>query len=220
MRFGLIGHPINHSKSPELFRKAFGSKHTYELIEGGDFEKSWKRFLDSFDAVNVTAPFKERAAASSDIQSPEVAAIGAANICVKTPEGIKACNSDYLGVKKIITSRGLQNCGRVLVIGFGGAGRAAAAACRDLGMDIVVCNRSTDKAACLRPLEDIPSLSETAGLIIYTLPAGIPQISALAGKRVLEANYRNPSVTDAGEYISGEVWLKAQAECGFPLMIK
>ena len=59
MKYGLIGHPISHSKSPELFRAAYpdAADMTYDLIEEADFERAYRRFLDEYDAVNVTAPF-------------------------------------------------------------------------------------------------------------------------------------------------------------------
>ena len=98
-RFGLIGHPIAHSLSPALFKAGYDGRYPYELIETADFEEAYKRFLEGYDGINVTAPFKERAFAKADILSPECKTIGATNLLVKTPEGIKAYNSDYLGVR-------------------------------------------------------------------------------------------------------------------------
>ena len=64
-KYGLIGDPIKGSGSPALFEAAYkgvkGGEYSYDLIEGGDFEKSFQRFIDEYAAVNVTAPFKERA---------------------------------------------------------------------------------------------------------------------------------------------------------------
>ena len=60
-KFGLIGHPIAHSQSPALFKAGYGGKYAYDLIEGEDFEASYQNFLDSYDGINVTAPFKEKA---------------------------------------------------------------------------------------------------------------------------------------------------------------
>ena len=99
MKFGLIGHPIAHSLSPALFKAGYDSRYPYQLIEGADFEDSYRRFLEGYDGINVTAPFKEPAFAKADILSPECEAIGATNLLVKTPDGIKAYNSDYLGVR-------------------------------------------------------------------------------------------------------------------------
>ena len=96
--FGLIGHPIAHSQSPRLFDAAYHGKYSYDLIHGEVFEESYDRFLKDYRAVNVTAPFKEKAYEKADIVSGPVALTGAANILVKTPEGVSAYNSDFTGV--------------------------------------------------------------------------------------------------------------------------
>lgn len=96
--FGLIGHPIEHSQSPRLFETAYHGKYGYDLIRGQYFEESYAKFLKGYKAVNVTAPFKEKAYEKADIVSGPVALTGAANILVKTPEGVSAHNSDFTGV--------------------------------------------------------------------------------------------------------------------------
>ena len=96
--FGLIGHPIEHSLSPRLFEAAYHGKYSYDLIHGDVFEESYLKFLKDYRAVNVTAPFKEKAYAKADIVSGPVALTGAANILVNTPEGVSAYNSDFTGV--------------------------------------------------------------------------------------------------------------------------
>ena len=96
--FGLIGHPIEHSQSPRLFETAYHGKYRYDLIKGQYFEESYAKFLKGYKAVNVTAPFKEKAYEKADIVSGPVALTGAANILVKTPEGVSAHNSDFTGV--------------------------------------------------------------------------------------------------------------------------
>ena len=96
--FGLIGHPIEHSQSPKLFETAYHGKYGYDLIRGQYFEESYAKFLKGYKAVNVTAPFKEKAYEKADIVSGPVALTGAANILVKTPEGVSAHNSDFTGV--------------------------------------------------------------------------------------------------------------------------
>ena len=98
-RFGLIGHPIAHSLSPALFKAGYDGRYPYELIETADFEEAYGRFLEGYDGINVTAPFKELAFAKADILSEECKVIKATNLLVKTPEGVKAYNSDYLGVQ-------------------------------------------------------------------------------------------------------------------------
>ena len=64
-KFGLIGHPIAHSLSPALFNAGYDGRYTYELIESPDFEEAYEKFLNSYDGINVTAPFKELAFAKA-----------------------------------------------------------------------------------------------------------------------------------------------------------
>lgn len=98
MKFGLIGDPISHSQSPELFRRAYNGKYDYDLIEGKYFEESYSKFLKGYKAINVTAPFKEAAYEKADVVSGPAALIGAANILVKGEDGVSCHNSDFTGI--------------------------------------------------------------------------------------------------------------------------
>ena len=106
MKFGLIGHPIEHSLSPALFKAGYGGMYPYDLIITEDFEEAYRRFLDGYDGINVTAPFKELALRHADIISEECRLAGAANILIKTPQGITAYNSDFRGL--VAMFRGLK----------------------------------------------------------------------------------------------------------------
>lgn len=251
-KFGLIGHPIEHSMSPRLFSAAYGGRYQYDLILGADFEKSWQRFLDEYDGINVTAPFKDLAYAKADILSPEVEATMASNLLVKTSLGIEAHNSDFLGVAKMIRelSDGLRSKGgrplrSVLVVGCGGAAKAAAAAAYMQEMEVTVANRSVEKAQAfvdhlsmfglLRPCSAGGSINAcgldrmpSADLVIYCLPVQIPQMDDLSMRFFIEANYRDPaysqkyldeSARNSGNsvYIDGSRWLVAQAVTGYAL---
>jgi len=220
-RFGLIGHPIEHSASPELFARAYNGKWPYDLIEGSDFEASWQRFLSDYKAINITAPFKENAFRRVDAEGvldESVRTMGAINIAVKEEDGlVHGYNSDYLGVLELLRERGFGPGSTVVVAGFGGAGKAAAAAAGKLGCDVVVCNR-TRHTPDIRPLSELPVLATVADLLIYTLAFPIPELEALEVPAVLEANYRTPCLEGCPGYISGKLWHRAQAETGYPLM--
>ena len=101
-RFGLLGYPIAHSLSPSLFKAGYDGRYDYELVEQEDFDTAWRIFLKRYQAVNVTAPFKELAAAMDLLPSDEVSLTGATNLVVKTPLGLEAYNSDYRAVLRII----------------------------------------------------------------------------------------------------------------------
>jgi shikimate dehydrogenase len=227
-RFGLIGHPIAHSLSPALFKAGYGGKYPYELIDTADFEEAYNRFLNGYDGINVTAPFKELAYAKADILSEECRIIKATNLLVRTPEGVKAYNSDYLGVRMWLqeAAEGLKrtppqphSTARVLIIGTGGAGKAAAVAAASLGMDLILINRSIEKAEAVagsiaemnedivvevHPMEDFRCCFRKADIVIYNIPSAIPALGELTSedfnpghqKFILEANYRNPSFDD------------------------
>ena len=243
-RFGLIGHPIAHSLSPALFKAGYGGKYPYELIDTADFEEAYNRFLNGYDGINVTAPFKELAYAKADILSEECRIIKATNLLVRTPEGVKAYNSDYLGVRMWLqeAAEGLKSVlppwpqgegptkwegffstppqphgtARVLIVGTGGAGKAAAVAAASLGMELTLMNRSIEKAEAVagsiaemnedivvevHPMEDFRCCFRKADIVIYNIPSAIPALGELTSedfnpgyqKFILEANYRNPS---------------------------
>ena len=202
-RFGLIGHPIAHSLSPALFRAAYGGKYTYDLIETPDFEEAWARFLAGYKAINVTAPFKGNAFERADWKSPECARSGATNLVVKTPEGLKAYNSDYLGVRALLEPLAR---GTAAVIGFGGAGKAALAAAEDLGFDTRL-YRHTEIAQGV-----------SADVIVYTLPRFAEGADRLECAHLLEANYKDPCLTGHPGYIPGTAWHLMQAVLGYALM--
>ena len=69
-KFGLIGDPIATSLSPLLFNAGYSGELEYDLIEGNDFDASWKRFLDEYDGINVTSPFKEKAFRKAELFTP------------------------------------------------------------------------------------------------------------------------------------------------------
>ena len=238
-RFGLIGHPIEHSLSPTLFRAGYDGRYPYELIQTSDFEEAYARFLADYDGINVTAPFKELAVRKADILSDECKVIGATNLLIKTPDGIKAYNSDYLGVRLWISmvSDGLKSMlpPKVLIVGTGGAGKAAGQAARSLGCEVILMNR-TQYSEDIRPLSEFREAFRDADIVIYNLPvrlAGLEQLSSedfIEGKAkyILEANYRNPSfdkdliqrlqaIHPQVEYTKGETWLLLQALTGYEI---
>lgn len=228
MKFGLIGHPIAHSLSPALFRAGYDGRFPYDLIETPDFEQAYERFLREYDGINVTAPFKELALAKADLVTPECRLVGATNLLRKTPEGITAYNSDYrglcqwlAGVVARLSPPLQQRTAKVLIVGMGGAGKAAAAAAWTMGCSLTLMNRHIEKAEEMasqlvgegredievRPMEDFMACFQEADIIIYNLPVRLPVLDAIARggaaddgmarqfrtRHLLEANYKDPS---------------------------
>ena len=200
-RFGLIGHPIAHSLSPFLFKAGYDGKYPYELIETSDFDEAYSRFLSGYQGINVTAPFKELAYAKADILSDECKLIKATNLLINSPEGVKAYNSDFLGVRlwiqEVMDPAKEGQC--VLITGCGGAGKAAAIAAASLGLKVILMNRDMSKAeviaesidsmpecpkAEIRTLEEFPECFRRADIIIYNIPTAIAALDNLTDKDI------------------------------------
>lgn len=205
IKFGLAGYPIADSLSPRLFDAAYHGNWPYELLESTDFEAIIKRFrTEDFKAINVTAPFKTLALGVSDVISEEARRCGAANILVRKDGRIEAHNSDFLALKEML--RGAES---VLVIGGGGAGKAALSAARALGVEPSL--RHHDELA--EPLE--------ADVVVCTLPRYAPGLEHIRCRKLIEANYKTPccdALPGIKEYIPGTTWLKLQAILGYELM--
>ena len=277
MKFGLIGHPIEHSLSPALFKAGYDGLYPYELIETSDFEKAYSIFLKEYDGINVTAPFKELAIKKADILSEECQKIGATNLLIKTAGGVMAHNSDYLGVRIWIeeisrlaslarndreaarndreaarndkdttqndrdtTQNDREGCDKedkttVLIVGMGGAGKAAAEAGRSLGCEVILMNR-TQYNNEIRPLSQFKEAFKVADIVIYNLPVRLPELDMICKedfiegkpKNILEANYRNPSFDNnlihkfeqmhpQIQYTGGKTWLLLQALTGYEI---
>lgn len=252
-RFGLIGFPIAHSLSPRLFKAAYGGRFSYDLLEYEDFDTAFRLFMKSYDAVNITAPFKEFAFDKAKLRSHESELIGAANILVKTTRGLSCFNSDCTAVRTLLenfnsNATGSGRLRNVLVVGCGGAGKAAAVAAFMLGLDVTLMNRniaraltfvhhlSSSKVSAL-PIDRFRSELFRHDAMIYTLPTVLdsppfssdidtnqPESPSL--KLIIEANYRDPAFTpeilgrlpQTVEYIPGEQWLLQQALTGYGLM--
>lgn len=237
MKYGLIGYPISHSKSPELFRAAYPDRPemTYDLIEEDDFERAYRRFEKDYEAVNVTAPFKGDAFRKVDIADTIARELYAVNILKKKDGKIYGYNSDFWALKKMLApyaQPGKRT--KVLVIGCGGAAKAAALAALKLRMSVTVANRDFRKVRefCFTGGGMIPvrleQAAELAGLmdiLIYTLPLRTDLVDRLPleGRVVVEPNYKDPCLREMCEaagatYISGMDWLGEQAIAGYQLM--
>ena len=123
----------------------------------------------------------------------------------------------------------------MLVVGLGGAGKAAAAAAESLGMTVTKMNRTVKDENTL-PLDDFRKYFRESDIIIYNIPAAIPALNELSDadftpgkpKFILEANYKNPSfdkvmterLDEAGgsvSYTGGRTWLLYQAVTGYEI---
>jgi len=94
----------------------------------------------------VSLPHKEAALALAGTASEAAHAIGAANTLTARAAGLAADNTDWMGVVAALEPHGPWAGKRALVLGAGGAARAAVFALRQLGMEVALSNRTRERA--------------------------------------------------------------------------
>ena len=151
---GVCGWPVAHSRSPQMHNAALaaagltGWRYLRLPLPPEVFAETVRALpAAGFRGVNVTIPHKHAALALADAASDAARAIGAANTLTFEDGAIVADNTDAPG---LLAALGEPVAGRrALVLGAGGAGRAAAWALASAGADVAVWNRTPERARVL-----------------------------------------------------------------------
>lgn len=156
---GVAGQPIGHSLSPLIHRAwiaAAGLDADYRAF-GPEDEAGFAALVAEGRAgglrgLNVTAPFKAAALALADEASATARLCGSANLLVFERGRNRADSTDGEGLMAALAEQApeLDVAGQsVLILGAGGAARAAVAALKAAGADVGVLNRSAERARVL-----------------------------------------------------------------------
>jgi len=151
-KYGLLGFPLDHSLSPEIYREIFadnGNNYAqYDLIPIAS-ESLLKDFLQrkhDWEGFNVTIPYKKKVLHLMDWVSEEAAETGAVN-CIKVGKGEEPAysgyNTDFLAFLEIIRPviDGRDFC--ALVLGSGGSAASVMLALKKLGDHLSECLQVT-----------------------------------------------------------------------------
>jgi shikimate dehydrogenase len=152
-RLAVLGHPVAHSRSPAMQNAALAAlgldnEWRYEAIDLApeEFERRVGAMADEgFAGANVTVPYKHAALELADRASEVALAIGAANTLTFTESGIAADNTDAGGLRDSLP--GSPRGRRALVLGAGGAARAAILMLAREGGVVDVWNRTSSRAS-------------------------------------------------------------------------
>jgi shikimate dehydrogenase len=171
-RYGLVGHPVEHSRSPlihTLFARQTGQHLTYELIDASPeaFETAVRGFgAAGGKGLNVTVPHKEAAFALVDEVSDVATAAGAVNTISIDHGRLRGDNTDGIGFIRDVTVNHRQTLAgrKIIVLGAGGAARGIVGPLLAAGpSELVIANRSQARAVQLvehfgaaRPLRALP----------------------------------------------------------------
>ncbi len=150
LRFAVIGDPVAHSMSPLMHNAAYrslGMPHSYEAIRV-THDTELRSIIDqlrngTLAGVNVTIPHKRAVLSLVDEVDEIASAVGAANTLHCRSGRVCATNTDAPAILAELTSLGLKELNRALVIGSGGAARAAIVAMR-ASREIVVHARAPE----------------------------------------------------------------------------
>ena len=142
MRFGVLGWPVAHSRSPAMFR-ALGVAYQKLPVPPELFDETVRALGPAgFRGANVTIPHKEAALALADKPTERATEIGAANTLTFTDDGIAADNTDAPGFLAALPIEPES----ALVLGAGGSARAVIWALRGRGVQVSVWNRTPKRA--------------------------------------------------------------------------
>ena len=175
IRLCVIGNPISHSKSPEIHTKLLriaGIEGSYTAVrvlseELPEFVHSAK--AGAWDGFNVTMPHKEAILPLLDELSPTAKAIGGVNTVVIHHGRAIGHNTDAPGLLEALS---IPVAGKTaLILGFGGAGKAAAYALSQAGATVKVCCRHPKSGQY--NWEKMTNLAAGCDLLVNATPLGM-----------------------------------------------
>jgi shikimate dehydrogenase len=187
---GLIGWPVEHSRSPAMHNAAFAA-----------LQLSWRYILlptpldqladvvarirsGELQGANVTIPHKQAVMPFLDEIDLAAQAVGAVNTIVRCDDRLIGYNTDTIGFKRALLGTGVAvNDQPCAVLGAGGSARAVIYVLRGLRAHTTVYARDVEKARALhadcRPLGALAEIDRATRLIVNTTPVGLsPNVDA------------------------------------------
>jgi 3-dehydroquinate dehydratase / shikimate dehydrogenase len=149
--FGVIGNPIIHSLSPLIHNAAFAS-HGLDAVYVPFLVKNAKAFWEAcngwIDGLSITIPHKQELLESVDLIEDVAQRIGAINTIYRDEDHRPiGANTDASAAVECIERQVGTLAGRhVTILGAGGVSRAIAFSLRDRGAELVIANRTLDRA--------------------------------------------------------------------------
>ncbi|HTP52277.1 MAG TPA: shikimate dehydrogenase [Anaeromyxobacteraceae bacterium] len=252
--FALLGWPVGHSLSPAMQNAALAEANVDAVylalpVAPPDLADALRgAHALGLKGLNVTVPHKEEAARLCRSLDPIAARVGAVNTLTRLDEGWAGHNTDAPAVRGLLTDAGVGPRSRGLVLGAGGAARAAVWALLQAGAEVTVAARRPEVAARLCremalglgkpesmaravPWEEAPSQVIRADAVVHATSLGMPEkagelppLAWRAGQVALDFVYGDTtfarSARDAGtRLISGEEVLVRQGALAFRLWL-
>ncbi|MGN0156176.1 MAG: shikimate dehydrogenase [Lachnospiraceae bacterium] len=154
---GVIGNPVTHTMSPTIHNTlaaCMGKNMVYVPfpVKEDISNAIAGAFALGVVGMNVTVPYKSAVIPHLKSIDSKAEQIGAVNTLVRTENGYKGYNTDMPGLYRALLSEGIEISGnRIIIIGAGGAARAAAFLCAwKQAKEVYLLNRTPQKAVRIR----------------------------------------------------------------------
>ena len=153
--YAVIAKPVGHSKSPLIHNRAFRSvgydgMYVPLLVEPGDVGDFFHLMRKlPLSGVSVTIPHKQSVIEHLDEIDPVAEGIGAVNTLYWKDGRLAGTNTDAIGISAPLSRRLNLRGSRSLVVGNGGAAKAAIVALQQGGATVTVTGRDPARVARL-----------------------------------------------------------------------
>jgi 3-dehydroquinate dehydratase/shikimate dehydrogenase len=197
--YGVAGNPIRSSLSPLMMNTAFRRETVnavYLALQANKLSDLLKLVHEiPIQGLSVTMPLKQEIMAHLEKTDPLSAKIGACNTVLRAQDGkLYGFNTDVAGITGPLEKRLSLRGAKVLVLGAGGAARAAVFGLRDKGAEVFILNRTSETAQKLARQSGSKTIKKDAvaktsfDVIINATPIGMAGIKAT---QLLEAKDLN-----------------------------
>ncbi len=150
--YGVVGDPVAHSLSPAIMNAAF-RRENVNAVYLPLHAKTLKDLLTCvreipIHGISVTMPYKEVILPHLDNTDSHTTKVGACNTVVRAQDGkLYGFNTDTAGIVRPLERRlNTLEGARILVLGAGGAARAAVFGLKERGCEVYILNRSVGPA--------------------------------------------------------------------------
>lgn len=148
--YGVAGDPIGQSLSPQMMNTAFRRENinaVYVPLQSADVKDLLNCVREvPIQGLSITMPLKEKIVEHLDKTDALSAKIGACNTLIRSQDGkLYGFNTDVAGIVRPLEQRLNLTGAKILVIGAGGAGRAAVFGLKERNAEVWVMNRTAEK---------------------------------------------------------------------------
>ena len=148
--YGVAGDPVEHSLSPIIMNAAL-RRENVNAVYLPLHAKTMKDLMQCVSGIplhgmSITMPYKQSILTHLDNTDAHTTKVGACNTVVRGQEGkLYGFNTDVAGVLRPLEQRITIDKAKVLVLGAGGAARAAVFGLKERGAEVWVLNRTSAK---------------------------------------------------------------------------